>query len=429
MADVDSRDFRLSKTVQPRRYQISLDLDLENWTTVGREQIALFTAEPIREIVLHADELDIKSARINLANSLQSVTYQEESQTATLRFAEEIPPGSHSLEIEWDGRIREALRGLYRSTHGGARYAATQFEATDARRAFPCFDEPEFKARFALELTHEAGLAAIANGAVEQTEVIGPDRVCTTFTETPPISTYLVAFTVGPYESTEEARTPTGIPVRVWLPSGLGHQGVYARDAHVRSVEWLANYTGIPYPYGKLDGIGLADFEAGAMENPGAITYRTTLLAADPATAATGAYKRIYSVVSHELTHMWWGDLVTMAWWNDLWLNESFASHVGEKATDALNPKWGYRLDIVAQATAAFNLDQLLSTHPISMEVLNADQASERFDAITYQKGMAVLRMIESFIGEQAFQEGVHIYLTRHAESNATADDFWHALD
>ena len=165
------------------------------------------------------------------------------------------------------------------------------------------------------------------------------------------------------------------------------------------------------------------------MENPGAITYRTTLLAADPATAATGAYKRIYSVVSHELTHMWWGDLVTMAWWNDLWLNESFASHVGEKATDALNPEWGYRRDIVAQATAAFNLDQLLSTHPISMEVLNADQASERFDAITYQKGMAVLRMIESFIGEQAFQEGVHIYLTRHAESNATADDFWHALD
>ncbi len=429
MAAVDSRDFRLTKAVRPSRYEISLDLDLQNWTTVGRETIDLQVDEATREIVLHSDELDIKSAVIDSEIALEGVTYREESQTATLRFDHAVPAGSHTLEIQWNGEIREALRGLYRSTHGGARYAATQFEATDARRAFPSFDEPALKARIALELTYPEGLAAIANGAIQQTEPVGGGRVRTRFAETPPISTYLVAFTVGPYESTDERTTPAGVPVRVWLPSGLARQGEYARDAHVRSVDWLASYTGIPYPYGKLDGIGISDFEAGAMENPGAITYRTTLLAADPATASTAAYKRIYSVVSHELTHMWWGDLVTMAWWDDLWLNESFASHVGEKATDALNPEWGYRRDIVSQATSAFNLDQLLSTHPIHMEVKNADQASERFDAITYQKGMAVLRMIESFIGEKEFQAGVHIYLTRHAESNATADDFWRALD
>src|SRR5581483_4428485 len=219
------------------------------------------------------------------------------------------------------------------------------------------------------------------------------------------------------------------LPVRVWLPPGLIDKGTYARDSHVRSVQWLEEYTAIPYPYQKLDAIGIPDFEAGAMENPGAITYRTQLLSADAETASTAAFKRIYSVISHELTHTWWGDLVTMAWWNDLWLNESFASFVGEKATDALNPEWGYLREMVSAATPAYNLDQLVSTHPISMEVRNAEQAAQRFDAITYLKGQAVLRMIESFIGEEAFRDGVRAYLRRHAESNATADDFWRALD
>jgi puromycin-sensitive aminopeptidase len=425
---VDTRDFRLTKTIRPTRYAISLDLDLDTWQATGREVITIDIDEPTSEIVLHADELEITGAWISEVD-LRRVTYQGLAETATLEFEGAIPAGAHQLEIQWKGPIREKLRGLYRSTYGGARYAATQFEATDARRAFPCFDEPDFKARFALELTHDARLTPISNGAVASQEPLPNERVRTRFAETPPISTYLLFFTVGPYESTEMAETATGIPVRVWLPQGLAQQGGYARDAHVRSVQWLERYTGIPYPYGKLDGIGIPDFEAGAMENPGAITYRTTLLAADPATAATAAYKRIYSVVSHELTHMWWGDLVTMAWWDDLWLNESFASHVGEKATDALNPEWGYRRDIVSESISAFNLDQLASTHPVHMECRNADEASERFDAITYQKGMAVLRMIESFIGEDAFQRGVHLYLTRHAESNATADDFWSALD
>jgi len=377
---------------------------------------------------MHAIDLDIKSASID-KTALASVTFDSESETATLRFAGEISPGEHTLWISWTGGIRDSLRGLYRSLRGEERYAATQFEAADARRAFPCFDEPEFKARFSLELVHPAGNAAIGNMPIASQEQLDERRIRTVFRETPKVSSYLVAFTVGPYEFTPTVTTPSGIPVRVCLPPGLAEQGIYARDAHVRSVEWLQDYTAIPYPYIKVDAIGIPDFEAGAMENPGAITYRTRLLAADDRNASIQTLKGIFSTAAHELTHMWWGDLVTMRWWTDLWLNESFASFVGEKATAALNPEWRYWRDFVADNTSAFNLDALASTHPISVEAKSAEEASQRFDAISYTKGAAVLRMIEGYLGEETFREGVRIYLKRHAEANASADDFWRALD
>lgn len=425
----DRRDFRLPGDVRPSRYELHLELDLDTWTARGRERIDLRLGEARREITLHAVELQIEEAHVEGGPAATRIETDEIAQTVTLHLPESTAAGEHVLQVAWTGAIRGALRGLYRSTHAGARFAATQFEATDARRAFPCFDEPEFKARYALELVHETGLATIANSAIQHQETLPDGRTLTRFAETPPISSYLVAFTVGPYEGTPETRTSTGVPVRVWLPPGLGDQGGYGHTAHERAVVWLAAYTAIPYHFGKLDAIGLSDFEAGAMENPGAITYRTTLLSADPKTASTPAFKRIFSVVAHETTHMWWGDLVTMKWWNDLWLNESFASFVGEKCTDALNPEWGYVRDIVGEAIGAYNLDQLATTHPISMEVRNAAQASERFDAITYNKGHAVLRMIEGFIGEDTFRTGVHAYLDRYKEANATADDFWRALD
>jgi puromycin-sensitive aminopeptidase len=423
------RDFRLTKDVLPNRYELRFDLDLDHWTAKGWERISLSTKKASREIVLHAVELDISRATID-GVALDNVRSEAEAQVAILTFAKEIPAGEHALEIEWTGGIRESLRGLYRSVRGEERYAATQFEAADARRAFPCFDEPEFKARFVLELTHPSGNAAIANMPVASQEEIAENRTRTRFRETPVrISTYLVAFTVGPYEATPEAKTPSKIPVRCWLPPGLASQAIFARDAHVRSVEWLQEYTALPYPFIKVDAIGIPDFEAGAMENPGAITYRTRLLAADEKNASIVTLKGVFSTAAHELTHMWWGDLVTMRWWTDLWLNESFASFVGEKCTAALNPEWRYWRDFVAENTSAFNLDALASTHPISIEAKNAEEASERFDAITYTKGAAVLRMIESYLGEDAFRAGVRIYLNRHKESNASADDFWHALD
>ena len=424
----ESRNVRLSKEVLPSRYELRFELEFDTWTSTGWERIALRTSRPTREIVLHALELDIQKATLDGAVA-QKTTYDVEAQTAALRFEREIPAGDHVIEISWTGGIRESLRGLYRSLRGEERYAATQFEAADARRAFPCFDEPEFKARFSVELIHPAGNAAIANMPVTSQGSVDERRTRTVFRETPKISTYLVAFTVGPYEFTPVATTPSGIPVRVCLPPGLAAQGIYARDAHMRSVEWLQGYTALPYPYYKVDAIGIPDFEAGAMENPGAITYRTRLLAADERNASIQVLKGAFSTAAHELTHMWWGDLVTMRWWTDLWLNESFASFVGEKATAALNPEWRYWRDFVAENTSAFNLDALASTHPISVEAKSAEEASQRFDAISYTKGAAVLRMIEGYLGEDAFREGVRIYLKRHAEANASADDFWRALD
>ncbi len=424
------REFRLSKDVTPSRYELRFDLDLDSWTAKGWERITLRTTKSTRELILHAVELEIAKARVDGSNAIEGQKTEADAQIVILRFAKEIPAGEHTLEIEWTGGIRDSLRGLYRSVRGEERYAATQFEAADARRAFPCFDEPEFKAKFALELTYPTGNAAIANMPPLKTEELENDRARTTFRETPVrISTYLVAFTVGPYESTPQVVTPSKIPVRVWLPPGLASQAIFARDAHVRSVDWLQDYTALPYPFIKVDAIGIPDFEAGAMENPGAITYRTRLLAADATNASITTLKGVFSTAAHELTHMWWGDLVTMRWWTDLWLNESFASFVGEKCTAALNPEWGYWRDFVADNTSAFNLDALASTHPISIEAKSAEEASERFDAITYNKGAAVLRMIESYLGEETFREGVRIYLKRHKEDNASADDFWKALD
>jgi puromycin-sensitive aminopeptidase len=418
-------DFRLAKDVRPTRYTLRFDLDLAHWTASARGTVGLSLARPMREITLHSVDLEIK-----VAGDVTGVTYDLESQTATLTLAKELSAGQHDLDLEWTVAIAEKLRGLYRSTRPGERYAATQFEAADARRAFPCFDEPEFKARFTVELIHDAGLAAIANMPVDRIEQLGNGRQRTSFRETPVMSSYLLAFTVGPYEATPPATTRTNVECRVWLPKGTADQAIFARDAHVKAVEWLERYTNIPYPFPpKVDAIGIPDFEAGAMENPGAITYRTTLLAADQKTASTATFKAVFSVAAHELTHMWWGDLVTMAWWNDIWLNESFASFVGEKCTAAVNPEWRFARDVVSQNTPAFNLDSLVSTHAISMEAKNVDEANERFDAVTYLKGQGVLRMIEQYLGEEDFRSGVRIYLDRHKWANATAGDFWQALD
>ncbi|HET8568108.1 MAG TPA: M1 family metallopeptidase [Candidatus Limnocylindria bacterium] len=421
-------DFRLRRDVRPVHYELHFELDLERWSSRGDGTITLRNDAPVREVVLHSLDLDITRALLDGAAST-GIAYDIESQTAALSFAAEVEPGVHTLALEWSGEIREALRGLYRSTRGEERYAATQFEAADARRAFPCFDEPEFKATWGLTLTHATALAAVANAPIATQRDLGGGRTRTTFARMPKISSYLFAFTVGPYEATPVATTRTGVPTRVWVPPGLARSGLYARDAHVAALEWLEDYTAIPYPYTKVDAIGLPDFEAGAMENPGAITYRTTYLAADEKTASIAQLKATFSVAAHELTHMWWGDLVTMKWWTDIWLNESFASFVGEKATKALHPEWGYERDIVAQNTSAFNLDSLASTHAISVEAKSADEASERFDAVTYLKGQGVLRMIENFIGEDAFREGVRLYLDRYREGNAEAEDFWRALD
>jgi len=424
-------DFRLSAGVRPVRYDLRIEADLAAWTFRGSEDIEVTVREATSSVTLHAAELEIASARAIFADGVElagRVELNPTAETATLRFARPLAVGTAHLRLEFSGVILARLRGFYRSQKDGARYAATQFEAADARRAFPCFDEPEFKARFRLTLNVPADLTAISNGAIERETDVGDGRKDVRFAETPPISSYLVAYTVGPYEATPPAHTRGGAPVRVFLPRGMADKGLYARDAHVRSLDYLVDYTAIPYPYGKVDAIGVPDFEAGAMENPGAITYRLTAIAADAERASTPALKGIFYTAAHELTHMWWGDLVTMAWWDDLWLNESFATFIGYKVVADLMPEWGMWRDFVATLVRPFNLDALESTHPISFEVRNAKQATERFDVITYWKGAGVVRMIEGFLGAETFRTGVRAYLERYREGNATADDFWREL-
>jgi puromycin-sensitive aminopeptidase len=424
-------DFRLSKSVRPVRYDLGIEVDLDAWTFRGSETIELKIAAPTATVTLHATELDIADVHAVLADGARikaSSASNPIAETVSFHFERPLPAGTSRLNLEFRGTILARLRGFYRSQKDGARYAATQFEAADARRAFPCFDEPEFKARFTLRLIVPSHLTAIANGAVEEERELGNGRKEVRFAETPPISSYLVAYTVGPYEATPAAYTRDRAPVRVFLPRGMAAKGIYARDAHVRSLDYLEEYTAIPYPYGKVDAIGIPDFEAGAMENPGAITYRLTAIAADSERASTPALKGIFYTAAHELTHMWWGDLVTMVWWDDLWLNESFATFIGYKVTADLVPEWGMWRDFVATLVRPFNLDALESTHPISFEVRNAKQATERFDVITYWKGAGVVRMIEGFLGADAFRTGVRAYLNRYREGNATADDFWREL-
>ncbi|MBI3783068.1 MAG: M1 family metallopeptidase [Deltaproteobacteria bacterium] len=427
---MSDRDFRLSKDVMPVRYDLRLEADLGEWKFLGTERLEVKVQRPVSEVHLHCIDLDVRSAAVESGGKRQTavVRYNPQAETVVLTFGAPLAAGTAHLDIAFNGVILERLRGFYRSHKDGARYASTQFEAADARRAFPCFDEPEFKARFALTLVIPPGNVAVSNGAQIESQTLADGRLQIRFAETPPISSYLVAYCVGPFEATPVTTTKTNWPVRVVLPRGMAEKGIFARDAHARSLEYLEEYTAIPYPYTKVDAIGVPDFEAGAMENPGAITYRLTAIAADPQRSSTQAMKGIYYTAAHELTHMWWGDLVTMAWWNDLWLNESFATFVGYKTVADLMPEWGLWRDFVATLNRPFNLDSLVSTHPISFEVKNAKQATERFDVITYWKGAGVVRMIEGFLGAEAFRAGVRTYLKRYREANATADDFWREL-
>src|SRR5439155_220970 len=316
---------------------------------------------------LHSADLEVSRVviRRGLESLVPDLSFDTEAGALVMRFADLVPAGTLTLDAEFSGRIRADLKGLYRSTRGAQRFAMAVVFPSEARRVFPCFDEPAFKARFALELTAPSDLTAIANARTIERRSTAGGRAHWRFAETPPLSTYLLMIAVGPFEGTDTVPTRDGTPVRVWLPTGLATEGVYARDAHRAAVEWLEDYTGIAYPYDKVEGVGVPDFPAGAMENPGAITYRLDLLAIDPARTASNRLKACVSTVAHELTHMWWGDLATLAWWDDIWLNESFATFVGHKAEDAVHPEWDVWREFAAGSSRGFALDALASTHAI----------------------------------------------------------------
>lgn len=431
----DQNPYRLPREVIPLRYQLRLEPDLTNFTFSGSEQIEIEITEPVTEIVLNAIELDLQSAEIKHSSQQTNleISYQEETQRVILASPGLLPVGPAILDIKFTGVLNDQLHGFYRSTftdiNGQKRVlATTQFESTDARRAFPCWDEPDFKAVFSVTLVVDPTLFAVSNARETHRETLADGRVAINYADTIKMSTYLVAFVIGPLEATDPVDA-AGTPLRVIVPLGKLGQSDYALECGKFSLQYLQDYYRIPYPGDKLDMVAIPDFAFGAMENLGCVTYREAALLLDPQVATTNEQIRVLDVVAHELAHMWFGDLVTMRWWNGIWLNEAFASFMEMKAAQAMRPEWKRWLQFGAiDRPWAFRVDSLANTRPVEFEVHSPEEADEMFDALTYGKGSAVLRMIEQFIGEEIFRSGVGDYLRTHQYANTDTEDLWQGL-
>jgi aminopeptidase N len=421
---------RLPTTVTPGHYDLALTIDLARSRCEGQTGIDVHVAQPTTTIRLNALELNIRSASITAAGRTEraAVAMNAHDETATLTVPAAIPAGPARIEIAYDAALNTHLRGLYESRSGTRTYAVTQFESTDARRAFPCFDEPAFKATFALTVTADRDDVAIANGRMVR-DVPGPapTQHTMTFAPTPKMSSYLVAVAVGDFQCLEGGAD--GVPIRVCATPDKKELGRIALEAAQRILIHLDRYHTIRYPFEKLDVVAVPDFAAGAMENTAAIFYRETDLLADSRTASLAARKTVYSILAHEMAHQWFGDLVTMAWWDDLWLNESFATWMAPRVVAALEPGWHMELREADESQIALNLDALSATHPIHVNVNTPAEIESVFDRISYEKGASVLRMLESYVGADALQKGINAYLGRHKYANATSEDFLAAIE
>jgi puromycin-sensitive aminopeptidase len=415
---------------------LDIDVDLEGAAFTGSVAARVDVSEDVREIVLNAAELDLTGAWVETADGRRldaEVRLDEETERAHLTPPETLKAGPATVRMRFGGVLNDKLHGFYRTTYtdheGQPRVAAsTQFEATHARRAFPCWDEPAYKATFGVTLTVPEGLLAISNAREISREELGDGRVRFRFADTMVMSTYLVAFVVGPFEATD-AVDVRGVPLRVVHPIGQGYLSAFGLETGRFGLEYFADYYGIPYPGDKLDLVAVPDFAFGAMENLGCITFREVLLLVDPQSTTQPELQRVADVVFHELAHMWFGDLVTMKWWNGLWLNEAFATFMEMKCTDAFRPEWRRWVDFGLSRTMAFDTDSLASTRPIEFEVVSPADAEGMFDILTYEKGAAVLRMIEQYLGEERFRAGVRSYLEEHAYGNTETNDLWDSIE
>lgn len=430
------KSFRLPEHVIPKRYKITLAPNLKEFNFAGEVEILLGLEKPIAEITLHAAELKITSAMLHLSSSKhkpQNISYDEKLETVTLSFGQMIQVRKAKLHLKFTGILNDKMRGFYRSKyqHEGKdqHMAVTQFESTDARRAFPSFDEPAKKAIFDVKLIIPQDHVAISNTIETQIAEHSPGYKIVTFEPTPKMSTYLLAFIVGKFEFIE-AKTKTGLKVRVFTTFGKKHQAKFALDTAVRVLEFYEDYFDIKYPLSSLDLIAIPDFAAGAMENWGAVTYRETALLVDEELSSTANKQWVALVIAHELAHMWFGNLVTMEWWTHLWLNEGFASYIEYLAVDKIFPNWHIWTQFVYMDHAkALELDGLKGTHPIEIEVHHSREISEIFDAVSYSKGASLIRMLAAYLGEKNFQKGLQVYLRKHQYGNATTSDLWAALE
>ena len=439
---------RLPAHIKPVRYHITLKPDLEAFVFSGEETISLSLDKEVKDITLHSKDIEIVSAEVvqvgrvkttyatrsrRIENFALKITYDDKAETVTFVFPKSIKKGKAKLILVFRGVLNDRMHGFYRSTYfvEGKKHhmATTQFEATDARRAFPCFDEPSAKAIFDIKLIVPLQSTALSNTiptAVREHE--GGYKVVE-FAPTPKMSTYLVAFIVGDLEHIEK-KTKEGVLVRVFTTPGKKHQAEFALDCAVKSLSFFTKYFDIPYPLPVLDMIAIPDFASGAMENWGAVTYRESAILVDPLHSSVATKQWVAMVVAHELSHQWFGNLVTMEWWTHLWLNEGFASYIEYLAVDHMFPEWEMWTEFVSgDLGSALTLDALKHTHPIEVEVHHPDEISEIFDAVSYAKGASVIRMLADYLGEKDFRDGLRYYLKKHSYKNTSTIHLWKAFE
>ncbi|HEX8670014.1 MAG TPA: M1 family aminopeptidase [Allosphingosinicella sp.] len=430
---------QLPRTARPLQYAISVKPDAQNLAFTGAVLIDVELLEPVREITLNAADLNIHKASISAlggaaaAQEASDVDLDEGKQTATFRFRNPVQPGRYRLAIDYDGKIYTQAAGLfaldYDSPEGKKRALFTQFEAPDARRFFPGWDEPQFRTPYNLTVTVPSDQDVIGNMPQAGVEQRPGGLKTVTFQRTPAMASYLLFLAVGDFDRI--TTTAAGTEIGVVAKAGSGENGRWALEGSAQLLPWYNEYFGTPYPLPKLDNVagpGSSQF-FGAMENWGAIFSFESILLVDPSITTEATRQGIFEVAAHEMAHQWFGDLVTMAWWDDLWLNEGFASWMATKATTALHPEWEPQLDIVNGREAAITLDSVATTHPVVQRVSTVEQISQAFDAITYRKGEAVITMLEDYVGSDPWRRGVQDYIRTYRLSNTQTDDLWRKVE
>ncbi len=430
-----NKNIRLPSHLTPTSYEIELKPDLHNFTFWGIEKINLNILKETKTITLHSKEIEIETASILIKGekTFGKISYNEKNETVTFSFKNLIPKGKTKITIIFKGILNDKMRGFYRSKYKvndkEMHMATTQFEATDARRAFPCFDEPAQKAVFHVSLIVPKDKVAISNTLPVSVREHEAGFQIIKFAPTPIMSTYLLAFIVGDFEYLE-SKTKNGVRVRVYTTPGKKEQAKFALDCAVKTLEFYEKYFDIKYPLPVLDMIAIPDFSSGAMENWGAITYRESALLVDEENSSASNKQWVALVVAHEIAHQWFGNLVTMEWWTHLWLNEGFASYIEYLAVDKIFPTW----DIWTQFSTndlgvALRLDALKHTHPIEIEVHHPDEIGEIFDEVSYSKGASIIRMLAEYLGEKDFRDGLRYYLKKHSYKNTETIHLWQAFE
>ena len=427
----DATPGKLPKAVVPIHYAIELEPNLESLTLAGSELIDIEVREPTARVVLNAVNMTISAATIDNEAQSAAIAFDAAAETATLTFPQPLSVGRHQLRIGFSAQINKFGRGVfwvdYPTAQGKKRMLSSHLEPADARRVFPSWDEPAFKATFALTVTVPRSFTAVSNMPIAKEKPVTPDLKQVTFAPTPKMSSYLFVLTAGELERI--SAQVEGVTINVITTIGKRDQGRFALDSAVDLLRYFNDYFGVRYPLPKLDLIAVPGGFGGAMENWGGITFFESRLLFDPATSPATALRGIFSILAHEMAHQWFGNLVTMGWWDNLWLNEGFASWMQAKSAEHFYPQWRTWLNGSAQKQFAMSLDARRSSRPIQQPIANETEAMAVFDGITYSKGQAVIRMLEHYLGETAFRDGIRKYMAENAYSNTTTANLWQALE